>query len=93
MCFPQITFQNKKGFNAIRLGRLSITAHCHSYTSIIAQDNLRKQVCIIVLGDYFTKWGEAYPTANKEANSVADLLRFVISWVGLKQPTVSLGTR
>ena len=45
----------------------------HILVSLPMTCNLRKQVCIIVLGDYFTKWGEAYPTVNKEANSVADL--------------------
>ena len=36
---------------------------------------IMQEVCEL-LGDYFTKWIEAYPIPNQEAKTVADVLTF-----------------
>ena len=39
----------------------------------------RENMCILVVGDYFTKWKEAYPLPNQEAETVSEIL--VREWI------------
>ena len=33
--------------------------------------------CLLLMADYFTKWTEAFPMQNQEANTVAEI---VVKW-------------